>query len=242
MGRYNLTDARSRAQINSRLPCEVPRCCRRRKWTCRRCSYHQTMRRRYGSEGGRAVHLYEWEPYRREVRRLFEVHHDHPALLEADRIMASLIERGPEKRKKLVGRGAAEFHRWCELTRLRRAEVTPRAALEAVVSLWCYALEQNRLNDGTMLAFALAGAVYKLAPYRHYSYWDDATGKRRKTNTHPPASGALQLLGQGLLDHLGVFVSQVFDSLKEVKQIENDNKAALLKKMDATAVVKPLAQ
>jgi hypothetical protein len=142
--------------------------------------------------------------------------------------MTQLLVPGPERKKKRNGPGAAEYHLQVELTRLKRSNVTGRAALETAIAVWMLSLEQPAvLPDDERLTFAMAGAVLKLARYDGYTYFDNQSGKVIKFNTKHPGAGPKNLLGSRIRTLLASFAVNVETALREERDVENRRRLAL---------------
>jgi hypothetical protein len=222
------TSTKARALANQQLPCDVSGCRRRRHWTTLICHEHGIRRKRYGHVKGRAILKREFAPYLTDVRALLKKNPNHEGVTAADAMMARLITPGPERRPKRNGPGAAEHHLQVELTRIKRASVTPRAALETTIAVWLFAKEQPAvLPDDVRLTFAIAGAIFKLAPYKHYSYYNNHDTRKTHINSKPPGAGAQRLLGERIRTQLGLFVANVETTLRTAKHQRNRALAAM---------------
>jgi len=211
-------DARERAKVIR--PCDVRGCPKARVWTTSRCKKHNLNNTWHGRPKAHAVQKKAWKPYRKLVRKLFRRNKHLDVLAAADEFMAQLLTPGPERRPKRNGPGAAEYHLQIELTRLKTAGVTPRAALEAAMAVWLLALEQPAtLPDDIRLTKALGNAVLRIAKLRKREIRADG---KQDLRTRQPAGGALDLLGTKIREHLGVLVFHVEKLIASDRQTLNE--------------------
>jgi len=198
------------------------------------CRLHGTHNKYHGDPRSLGVTAQDLRPYLDEVRSLFAENEQHEGLREAEKKMKLFIEPGGEPlTKKLRGPQGARRLLWSELSRLKRAGVTPRQALEAACATWLLVDEQpRRFPTQATVQHALANAVLRTAPMRHTSQWRNG---KQHCKTKPPGSGPILLLATRL-DELSRFAGTLVTARAQRLQEVNAEKARI-----RTAIDTPLS-
>lgn len=107
--------------------CAADGCIRRpRKWS-RYCHTHWSRIKRTGSPAGRVIRKKELKPWRDIAAGWVDRNKDHPAVVEACRYLAAMLE--PTEGARFLG---------VEFERLRAAGVTGGDMLAAAIGLWAW--------------------------------------------------------------------------------------------------------
>jgi hypothetical protein len=159
-----------RAEINLKFggPCRVPRCGRPRLGAHHYCQNHVRAWRRYGHPEGVRTYPRDYATYRTKVRALLAQCPDHVGALAATAWLAAWIERAAR------GEPVAAH---TQLARLHEQEVCAERVLEELAAVWTLATVRPRnLPDDERLTFALANAMFYLAPRAPLCVYRSASG------------------------------------------------------------------
>lgn len=108
--------------------CAAEGCIKRPRKRSRYCGRHYDRIRTTGSPRGRIIRKHELRPWRDIAAGWVDRNKDHPAVVEACRYLAGMLE--PQEGARFLG---------VELERLRAAGVTGRDMLAAIIGLWAWA-------------------------------------------------------------------------------------------------------
>jgi hypothetical protein len=146
--------------LANRQPCVVPRCLDTRHGASVHCQKHQRAVRQHGHPLGRKIHQRDYAPERKEAERTLREFSHHPGLAIALAFIGDWIERA-ERRARDVPGGA-------QLARLSGRGVTALEIVTECAAVWSLAEKHpGLLPDDERLNFALANAVFHLAPRDH---------------------------------------------------------------------------
>ena len=191
-----------RAAVN-RGKCAVPYCTRERHGASTHCQPHVVAARRYGHPQGRATLPREYANTRARVVKLFDAYPRHPGVQEATQFLANWMNDAAPADSTVP---AAH-----QLRRLFQRDVTPRRALEELAAIYSYRQCGNQPDDAR-LTFALANALFRLAPREPRITY---VGGSDKASRHYRAisRSEREAAGRHLRDALGPLLKNIADSI-----------------------------
>src|SRR5262249_14795232 len=155
-----------RTRVNEHLTCSVPYCADTRHGASTYCPRHRKANRMYGHPLGRRILTRDYAPEARKIAALLKAHPDHPGTARALAWVEAWLARAKAGDTTTPG--------FAQVARITAHGVTALQVLHACAAVWAYAQRNPRaLPDDERLTFALASAVFLLAPRpltRKYTY------------------------------------------------------------------------
>jgi len=178
--------------------CSAPGCNARRYGLNAYCRAHYETSRRYGHPTARPLRRSCWSSYRVAIQSLFDLNQGHRGLVDSVAYLHDWMTQGANNANAY--RGADEARRLIE------HGVTARQVLVEVTAVSMYLTRHpNALPDAVSEEFAIARAVFALAPQRTKVSWQSG---RRKTYRARARASALRYVGRHLRQVLSGVVSQ----------------------------------
>jgi hypothetical protein len=195
----NPTDTYRTARFtNSGKQCNARHCIAQRHGLNGYCRAHYEAARRFGSPNAKPLKRIAWVPYRVAVRDLFNLNAQHRGLVDAVAYLTEWMAKGSSNAHAYKGAQ--------EMRRLSEHGISARQVLEEVCAVQMYlAANPCALPDDLSRDFALARAVFALAPMPTKTSWDSG---KPKTYRGRATGASLRYVGRHLREGLAGIAAQ----------------------------------
>jgi hypothetical protein len=214
------TDIRSRRASNEAFPCRHPSCHRSRASLSPYCRPHFERTKHLGHPDAVAYRSGLWAPHRAEVERLLESNPDHPGLLQVINFVDRLLTQAAGNVYAFKGAD--------ELCRLLGHGVTARQIVVEACAHWLWTSDMPKaFPSDTAADFALARAVFALAPRPRRPCGVQRGGRWSSSYARKPNSASLRFIGQHLRKSLAAFLVNVTHAVHQARTLRKDPEALM---------------
>jgi hypothetical protein len=229
--------ASTRAAQRAHLKCEVQRCSDHVDGLSRYCKKHKQNNSRHGDPNGRAIRVYELNPYIKQARKFLKANIDHPALVASYNQLDDFLAEGA-RQAGLLSLEVARTWRGrlaLECKRLHDATVTGHVIFERLLAIWLLSgADPRRLpRHSKPFRFAVARAVFNLAD-RYGSRVIRANNKAYKI-TKRLSTELLDNAGRDIIVSFVHVLMKIEEALGERERRERERRETLAAAVEAKA-------
>jgi hypothetical protein len=206
--------------------CSVSWCQRSRHGNSQYCSNHARRNRDYGHPEGRPVTKQDLAPYLKRVKQFFRKYKDHPATLEAIKLLDQWLQEGAIIAAHHPGDRVNQ-----ELKRLYDGGLKGKEALEMMGAVWLFAYEcPHRLPDDRRATYALSRALLQTRPQsiRRVS----RRGDSERLIYNKPGATVHEVIGQRVRDSIGLTYVRMIEAMQREARKAQDARERLMRPFD----------